>query len=161
MTPIAGQALRALTRESRPIAASEGHVPSVPGLYAIYGGADVWHELGLREPPDDRPLYVGKSESSLLGRDLGQHFGDGRAGSSTVRCSFAALLRDTLDLKALPRNPAKPERFANYGCLPKTTGSSRSGCAIGCGSPSGHHRPTLSSGLSRRRFCSNCSHRST
>lgn len=60
-------------------------------------------------------FYVGKAEDSLRSRDVRTHFGDGRTGSSTVRRSFAALLRERLDLRAQPRNPAKPERFANYG----------------------------------------------
>jgi hypothetical protein len=59
--------------------------------------------------------YVGKAEDSLVTRDLKTHFGHGRTGSSTVRRSFAAMLRQTLDLHAQPRNPAKPERPANYG----------------------------------------------
>ncbi|MGH2964617.1 MAG: GIY-YIG nuclease family protein [Solirubrobacterales bacterium] len=36
-------------------------------------------------------------------------------GRSTVRRTFAALLDDALGLPAIPRNPTKPERFANYG----------------------------------------------
>lgn len=90
-------------------------VPPKAGLYAIYAYAAGWQELGLGAPPDDRPLYVGKAESSLADRDIRTHFGDGRTGSSTLRRSFAALLREQLDLHAQPRNPAKPERFANYG----------------------------------------------
>jgi hypothetical protein len=35
-----------------------------------------------------------------------------------VRRSFAALLRDTLNLHAVPRNPDKPDHFANYGLTP-------------------------------------------
>jgi GIY-YIG catalytic domain len=90
-------------------------VPPRPGLYAIYAAAAIWGQLGLGKPPDDRPLYVGKAEESLVGRDLRTHFADGRTGQSTVRRSFAALLADTLDLAAQPRNASKPERFASYG----------------------------------------------
>lgn len=108
-------AARATLAASRPLADAAGHVPGVAGLYAIYGDVDVWLQLGLGEPPDDRPLYVGKAEDSLASRDLKTHFGSGRTGSSTVRRSFAALLRERLDLHAQPRNPSKPERFANYG----------------------------------------------
>jgi hypothetical protein len=87
-------------------------------LYAVHAAPAVWVELGLGKPPDDRPLYVGKSESSLVARDLRQHFGDGRTGSSTLRRSFAALLSDRLDLHAIPRNPSKPAYFSNYGLSP-------------------------------------------
>lgn len=86
-----------------------------PGLYAIHGTAKVWVELGLGEPPAQRQLYVGKAERSLVSRDVYTHFRSGRTGSSTVRRSFAALLREPLGLEGRPRNPAKPERPANYG----------------------------------------------
>jgi hypothetical protein len=113
-------ALAALSRASaHPIAEIADRVPRRAGLYAIHAGADVWTEVGLGEAPDDRPLYVGKAESSLISRDLDTHFSSGRTGSSTVRRSLAALLRDPLGLDAQPRNPAKPERPANYGLGPE------------------------------------------
>lgn len=96
-----------------------GSVPSLPGLYAVHGDASVWRELGLGDPPDDRPLYIGKAEDSLLVRDVKTHFGDGRTGSSTLRRSFAALLHDSLGLRGMPRNPNNPERPANYGLSPE------------------------------------------
>lgn len=106
--------LSALAGPGLPIPAASVVVPDAPGLYAIHGGAFVWKELGLGRKPDGRPLYVGKAESSLLARDLRQHFADGRTGSSTLRRSFAALLHDRLELHGIPRNPAKPAYFANY-----------------------------------------------
>jgi hypothetical protein len=109
------RARRGLTAPRHELDQADSQVPAEPGLYAIYGPADVWRELGLGAPSDDRPLYVGKAEGSLVSRDLRTHFGSGRTGSSTVRRSFAALLRNTLALQAHPRNPSKPERFANYG----------------------------------------------
>jgi hypothetical protein len=71
--------------------------------------------LGLGKPPNDRPLYVGKAEDSLVARDVKTHFGDGRTGQSTVRRSFAALLHDELGLRGIPRNTEKPGYSANYG----------------------------------------------
>lgn len=93
----------------------ERFVPSRPGIYAINGSVSTWSNLGLGNPPDDRPLYVGKAEDSLVSRDLKTHFGDGRTGSSTVRRSFAALLHDALGLRGIPRNPSKPGYYSNYG----------------------------------------------
>jgi hypothetical protein len=66
------------------------------------------------------PLYVGKAEDSLVSRDLNTHFAVDpeaapKTGSSTVRRSFAALLRGPLNLKGVPRNKAKPGYFAHYG----------------------------------------------
>lgn len=89
-----------------------------PGLYAIHGSREAWSELGLDDPVENLPLCVGKAEDSLVARDLKTHFGNGRTGSSTVRRSFAALLRDDLDLSAMPRNPTKPGYFSNYGLSP-------------------------------------------
>lgn len=107
--------LSALSAPGVPISQAIAVVPDQPGLYAIHADAAVWTQLALGEPPDDRPLYVGKAEDSLVTRDLRTHFGDGRTGSSTLRRSFAALLRKPLKLRAQPRNPANPERPANYG----------------------------------------------
>ncbi|MBI5232122.1 MAG: hypothetical protein HY876_08170 [Coriobacteriales bacterium] len=90
-------------------------MPRCPGLYAVHGDHDVWHELGLGEPTDPRPLYVGKAERSLASRDVDTHFSTGKTGSSTLRRSLAGLLTDELRLEGRPRNPAKPERFANFG----------------------------------------------
>lgn len=98
------------------------HVGRVPGLYAIQAPEATWSELGIKYRAGI-PLYIGKSETNLAGRELQQHFAIDPAlppqtGSSTVRRSFAALLHGTLELRAVPRNREKPERFANYGLEP-------------------------------------------
>jgi len=116
------QARRAVVAEardglSRPgvLAGAEARVPNRPGLYAIHGDRQTWNELGLGDPPDARPLYIGKAEDSLVTRDLKTHFGDGRTGRSTVRRSFAALLHETLSLRGIPRNINKPGYFSSFG----------------------------------------------
>lgn len=115
---LCADAVASLTGEHWAITDAASHVPPRPGLYAIYGDEQAWIDLGLA-PETDRPLYVGKAENSLVSRDLNGHFATNpnsrpRTGGSTVRRSFAALLRGKLDLHAVPGNPAKPERFANY-----------------------------------------------
>ena len=95
-----------------------GVVPAAPGLYAIHGNTATWRILGLGDPPDHRPLYVGKAENSLAGRDLGTHFATGKTGSSTLRRSLAALLEHRLRLEARPRNETKPDGSANFGLAP-------------------------------------------
>lgn len=95
------------------------HVPAHPGLYAIHAAPEVWAELNLQFDPST-PLYVGKAQKSLAGRDLRGHFAAGsnakaQTGSSTVRRTFAALLREQLNLVGVPRNMSRPERFANFG----------------------------------------------
>lgn len=112
-----GRVLADLSGPRNILAEALPDLPRVPGLYAVHGSPEVWDALGLGAPPDTRPLYVGKSESSLHSWDLLTHFGDGRTGSSTVRRSFAALLRDSLGLRGVPRNRDKPERCANYGLI--------------------------------------------
>ncbi len=90
-------------------------VPRHPGLYAFYGDDRAWLDLGLSRAYDGQPLYVGKAERSLNGRDVGTHFAAGKTGSSTVRRSLAALLLNELGLVAVPRNLAKPGGSANFG----------------------------------------------
>jgi hypothetical protein len=92
------------------------------GLYAVYASADVWRRLRLGPPPDDRPLYSGKSESTFQTREFEDHFGVGRTGRSTLRRSFAALLRDDLDLEPVPRgqNPLdRTTRATMYALRPR------------------------------------------
>lgn len=101
------------------IADAVHHVPSRPGLYAIYGDERAWSDLKLDFAPE-RPLYVGKAERSLVDRDIADHFATNpnskpTTGRSTVRRSFAALLRDALQLRAVPRNLDNPGYFAMYG----------------------------------------------
>jgi hypothetical protein len=93
-------------------------VPKLAGLYAFYGDEQAWSELDLSPAFDNQPLYVGKAEKSLNGRDVGTHFTTGKTGSSTVRRSLAALLVTKLGLVAVPRNLARPDGSANYSLDP-------------------------------------------
>lgn len=105
--------LGALAHKPMPVdvALSQPGLPASPGLYALHGSPETWRELGLGDPPDDRPLYVGKAERSLAGRVARTHFATGRTGSSSLRRSLAALLaaNGRLQLQAIPRRPADPE----------------------------------------------------
>lgn len=111
-------ALRSLALPGVSVRDAAAEVPNTRGLYAIRGGPTAWAELGLGEPHDDRPLYVGKAEDSLVTRDLKSHFGTGKTGRSTVRRSIGSLLADQLDLVAQPRNPDKPGSFASFAFEP-------------------------------------------
>lgn len=93
---------------------AEQHVSDVAGLYAIYGAQAIWQQLGLSDPPDARPLYVGKAEVSLRSRDLKHHFESGATGSSTVRRTFAAMLRDVRGFRGVPRDKANPRKWSHY-----------------------------------------------
>ena len=118
--------LIALRATPKAFTAAVADFPSESGLYALWGSASTWRDLGLGTPPDERPLYVGKSETDLMDRPLCQHFQHRRTaratkratsltGWSTPRRSFAALLRDAGGLKAVPRNPQTPGCFDRYG----------------------------------------------
>lgn len=109
---------RDLWRPRMRVATADRRVPPKAGLYAVYGSRAVWSDLGLGRQPDGRPLYVGKAEESLAARDLQQHFADGETGRSTLRRSFAALLRRQLRLQAIPRNPERPADFDRFGLSP-------------------------------------------
>lgn len=112
-------AVDALSGHRWAMADAVDHVPPLPGLYAIYGEERAWSDLKL-DPAPARPLYVGKAERSLVDRDISDHFATNPSskpttGRSTVRRSFAALLRDALQLRAVPRNLDNPGYFAMYG----------------------------------------------
>lgn len=117
----ATSAVAALRGPAWPVARVEAVQP-VPGLYAVHGDEGTWRELGLGDPPDARPLYVGKAEKSLVSRDLETHFGRPKAGreqsitgSSTLRRSVAGLLAPGEGYRGVPRNPERPGHFANFG----------------------------------------------
>jgi len=106
-------ALSALTTGPRhSIDAALDAVPNAAGLYAIFGDQHALDELGTGR--HDQPLYVGKAERSLVGRDVRTHFATGKTGSSTVRRTLAALLRDQLSLQAVPRSLERPDGSASY-----------------------------------------------
>lgn len=111
--------IHSLSANPYAISVAEQFLSDSPGLYAIHAAADTWAALGLTHRADV-PLYVGKAEASLISRDLKTHFAVDpeaapKTGSSTVRRSFAALLREPLNLQAVPRNKLRPGYFANYG----------------------------------------------
>lgn len=111
--------IRSLSGTRYPISEAKEFLPDSPGLYAIHASREVWTVLGLAHRAEV-PLYVGKAEDSLISRDLNTHFAVDpeaapKTGSSTVRRSFAALLRGSLNLRGVPRNRLKPGYFAHYG----------------------------------------------
>lgn len=112
---VVSSALAALTGEGERYARALEIVPSEAGLYAFHAEPDAWAELGLVYASPHQPLYVGKAERSLHGRDVRTHFATGRTGTSTLRRSLAALLVGRLNLVAVPRNPARRDGRASFG----------------------------------------------
>lgn len=115
------EAMKALREPAAAVGKLKVEQSGKPGLYAFYASASTWKNLGLRGPPDDRPLYVGKAENTLASRDVEGHFGlrergvQSPTGSSTLRRSLAALLAPDRGYRGIPRNPAKPGFFSNFG----------------------------------------------
>jgi len=74
-----------------------------PGIYAFFfTGKDF--PIADYNPQKDEIIYIGKTESSQASRDEKTHFASGKTGSSTVRKSLGALLKEILFLKPIPRN---------------------------------------------------------
>ena len=94
----------------------ENKIPSDPGLYGIFLDSSAGVNLtSIANHPLDQPAYVGKAKKGLKRRHLGEHFATGKTGSSTVRRSFAALLRPDLDLHPIRRgNTGKDQDFVSY-----------------------------------------------
>lgn len=114
MDPVVADALENLAGVHHRREDAADLVARSPGLYAFYGDEHSWSDLQLTPVFDGQPLYVGKAELSLNGRDVGTHFATGKTGSSTVRRSLAALLVDELVLIPVPRNLARPDGSANF-----------------------------------------------
>ena len=81
------------------------HFSQKPGIYAIaIIGND--HPFPLKTPSltDNDIIYIGKTNTSAKRRVLKTHFKSGRTGSSTLRRSLGAILRNELALKPIPRS---------------------------------------------------------
>ena len=90
-------------------------LPSVPGCYALVADPAALEELGLGAGTNPTVLYVGKSEDSVRSRVSRTHLLKDRTGSSTLRRSIGALLREDLDLHPQPRSSKRSLRdLTNY-----------------------------------------------
>ena len=88
-----------------------------PGLYAIYFYGEQFPIKEAAEYIKIRPIiYLGKTETSSLNRNLKQHFQSGQTGRSTLRRSLGALLRVQLNLQPIPRGHFDDSemKFRNY-----------------------------------------------
>jgi len=74
-----------------------------PGVYAFFFNGKEFL-LSNYKPKKNEIIYLGKTQSSGISRVLKTHFGTGNTGSSTVRRTVGALLREKLKLAPIPRN---------------------------------------------------------
>jgi hypothetical protein len=91
-------------------------MPVVPGCYILFFRSHATPDLSMDISFRNDVVYVGKSESSIEKRVHNSHLLSGKSGSSTLRRSLGALLRDKLHLEPRPRsaNPVDTKRFRNY-----------------------------------------------
>jgi len=90
---------------------------NLPGIYGVFF-------LGTKFPLKSAEsslrsgslIYIGKTESSQIERDLEQHFASGETGRSTLRRSIGAIVREHLGLKPEPRNAKETSdrKYLNY-----------------------------------------------
>lgn len=75
---------------------------TTPGIYALFFIGKSF-PLTAYSPKINEVIYIGKTESSQASRDRDTHFATGKTGSSTLRRSFGAMLRNRLKLNPIPR----------------------------------------------------------
>jgi hypothetical protein len=92
----------------------DGHkdYPVKPGVYAFY----LSDNSSLREfGASGQLIYIGIAKYSLHDRDFKQHFNSSKTGNSTLRRSIGAVLKDQLELSAIPRGGNNDtKRIVNY-----------------------------------------------
>lgn len=91
-----------------------------PGIYAFFFSGATFPIEG-HKPGKAEIIYLGKTESSGVGRVLNTHFGTGKTGSSTVRRTLSGLLRQKLKLQPIPRNQSDGEKGRNTFKLDETS----------------------------------------
>ena len=90
-------------------------LPDVPGCYVLVADQQAIRELGLRLGSSPAALYVGEAKYSIRKRVSKDHLLENRTGSSTLRRSSGALLREKLDLHPQPRSHKRSKRdMTNY-----------------------------------------------
>lgn len=80
-----------------------------PGIYAVlyFGKSKLLGAIsGLKS---GQIIYIGKTLSSQQSRDADTHFKSGKSGSSTVRRSIGALLREEMKFFPIPRGSGKTD----------------------------------------------------
>lgn len=82
---------------------------SKPGIYAIFLIEKEFPLNGFKLP-ENKIIYIGKTEKSQLSRDANTHFKSGKTGSSTLRRTIAALLSQTQKITPLIRTMADVEK---------------------------------------------------
>jgi hypothetical protein len=91
-------------------------IKDVAGIYAIALNASDFPFFNDPRIVEGTILYVGKSESSIKKRVYKSHFSNNKTGSSTVRRSLGAILKEDLELEPIPRS-IKEKKFRDYAFI--------------------------------------------
>jgi len=76
----------------------------LPGIYAIaYSGENLPIGYNAKELYKGEIIYIGKTTKGMLKRISKTHFKSGKTGSSTLRRSLGAILREQLKLQVVPK----------------------------------------------------------
>ena len=89
------------------------YINDIPGVYAIALNSNDFPFFNDPSIVEGTILYVGKSESSIKKRVYKSHFSNGKTGSSTLRRSLGAILKDDLELEPVPRS-MREKKFRDY-----------------------------------------------
>lgn len=98
-------------KETKASLENQTDYPNNPGIYCFF----LKDNAHLGDFIGEKIIYVGIAKDSLKTRDFSQHFKTGRTGSSTLRRSIGAILKEQLNLRAMPRGkPNTANRINNY-----------------------------------------------
>ena len=97
------KAIEVLRSDLRPLNEIK-EISTLSGIYAIgYTGSDSIEGFSVEKLKHRDIIYIGKTKQSAQKRILNTHFKTGRTGSSTLRRSIGAILREQLDLQPTQR----------------------------------------------------------
>ncbi|MEO6588065.1 MAG: GIY-YIG nuclease family protein [Pyrinomonadaceae bacterium] len=90
--------------------------PTIAGIYAIGFSGNGFPLASATHIKKGDIIYVGKAETDLKTRDIKTHFNNGKSGSSTLRRTLGAILREQEKLIPIPRSCTEnePSCFTNY-----------------------------------------------
>lgn len=93
----------------------EIELPKFPGCYVLVVDSEGVEALGFNRKARRAALYVGKAEDNIRNR-VNDHLLVGGSGSSSIRRSIGALLREQYDFNPQPRSRKRSDskRFTNY-----------------------------------------------
>ena len=104
-----------LQNNLKPIAEFD-QINDIPGIYAIALNSNDFPFFNDSNIVKGEIIYVGKSDSSIKKRLYRSHFNDKKTGSSTVRRSLGAILKEDLELEPIPRS-VKEKKFRDYAFI--------------------------------------------